>query len=69
MKRVCSSSSESAPDDEVEATARTPTRPGAGAPGGAPRVALTYSITTRSVPDRPNVSGWYISSAFAGGTT
>src|SRR5882672_7966410 len=28
-----------------------------------------YSITTRSVAPRPKVSGWYISSAFVGGTT
>src|SRR5262249_40812758 len=28
-----------------------------------------YSTTTRSVAPRPKVSGWYISSAFGGGTT
>jgi hypothetical protein len=28
----------------------------------------SYSTTTNSVPDRPNVSGAYISSAFVGGT-
>jgi hypothetical protein len=28
-----------------------------------------YSTITLSVPPRPNVSGWYISSAFGGGTT
>jgi hypothetical protein len=28
-----------------------------------------YSTFTKSVPVRPKVSGWYISSAFAGGTT
>src|SRR5215510_15729555 len=28
-----------------------------------------YSTTTRSVAPRPKVSGWYISSAFDGGTT
>ena len=34
-----------------------------------PRLAFFYSITTRSVFPRPKVSGWYISSALAGGTT
>jgi hypothetical protein len=29
----------------------------------------SYSTTTRSVAPRPKVSGWYISSAFVGGTT
>lgn len=39
-------------------------------PGGSARRARTaYSTTTRSVPLRPKVSGWYISSALAGGTT
>ena len=28
-----------------------------------------HSTITLSVPPRPKVSGWYISSAFAGGTT
>ena len=32
-------------------------------------VAFTHSIRTRSLRLRPKVSGWYISSAFAGGTT
>ena len=30
---------------------------------------LLHSTTTRSVAPRPKVSGWYISSAFGGGTT
>lgn len=34
------------------------------ADGGGP-----YSMTILSVAPRPNVSGWYISSAFGGGTT
>ena len=31
--------------------------------------AFHYSTFTKSVPVRPKVSGWYISSALAGGTT
>src|SRR5262249_24320187 len=34
-----------------------------------PRVVFHYSTTTRSVAPRPKVSGWYLSSAFDGGTT
>ena len=36
-----------------------------------PRAANAPAISTitRSVPPRPKVSGWYISSAFGGGTT
>ncbi len=32
-------------------------------------VFFCYSTITRSVAPRPKVSGWYISSAFGGGTT
>jgi hypothetical protein len=34
-----------------------------------PFFKMSYSITTRSLPLRPNTSGEYISSALAGGTT
>ena len=34
-----------------------------------PPYLSSYSTTTRSPRPRPNVSGWYISSAFGGGTT
>ena len=29
----------------------------------------SHSTTTRSLAERPKISGWYISSAFVGGTT
>ena len=39
------------------------------APALPPPQTAGYSTITRSVPPRPKVSGWYISSAFGGGTT
>jgi hypothetical protein len=38
-------------------------------PAALPCSGGFYSTTTRSVAPRPKVSGWYISSAFGGGTT
>ncbi len=39
------------------------------APGISDLQGEHYSTTTTSPLPRPNVSGWYISSAFVGGTT